>query len=143
MADTWREIEAEWQGGNGFIGTNAKGASVQMGMVNEMPGVSPMEIVLIGLAGCTGLDIVDILAKKREKLKSLKVKVRGNRATDYPMVYKEIEVTYLLWGEGINPLAVERAIELSEKKYCSVSNMLCSVAKITSSYQIFDAQTLP
>jgi putative redox protein len=139
MLDNWREIEAEWQGGNGFIGRNAKGGAVQMGIVNEMPGVSPMEIVLVGLAGCTGLDIVDILAKKREKLKALKIKVRGNRATDYPMVYKEIEVTYLLWGDGISPKSVERAIELSEKKYCSVSNMLCSVAKITSTFQIFDS----
>lgn len=141
MPDNWKEIEADWQGGNGFIGRNAKGGSVQMGIINETPGVSPMEIVLIGLAGCTGLDIVDILAKKREQLKALKIKVRGNRASEYPMVYKEIEVTYLLWGEGINPKSVERAIELSEKKYCSVSNMLCSVAKITSSYQIFDPNT--
>lgn len=139
MTENWKEIEAEWQGASAFIGRNATGGSVQMGKINEIPGVSPMELILVGLAGCTGIDIVDILEKKREKLKALKVKVRGKKAEDYPMVYKEIEITYLLWGEGIKRESVERAIELSEKKYCSVSAMLCSVAKINSTYQIFDA----
>ncbi len=136
MTDDWREIEAEWQGGGTFIGKNATGGTVQMGKMNEKPGVSPMELILVGLAGCTGVDIVDILQKKRQPLEALKVKVRGKKAQDFPKIYKEIEVTYLVWGEGIDPKAVERAIELSEEKYCSVSAMLRHAADIRSSYRI-------
>ncbi len=113
MVDQWREIEAEWQGGGTFIGKNATGGTVQMGKLNDRPGVSPIEMILLGLAGCTGVDIVDILEKKRQPLKALKVNVRGKRAEDYPKVFKEIEVTYLIWGDGIDPNAVERAIQLS------------------------------
>jgi putative redox protein len=138
MADQWREIEAEWQGRGTFIGHNATGGTVQMGKLGEQPGVSPMELILIGLAGCTGVDIVDILKKKRQPLKALKVKVRGKKAEEFPKIYKEIEITYLIWGEGINPKAVERTIQLSEEKYCSVSAMLRSTAEIRSTYRILN-----
>jgi putative redox protein len=136
MSDQWREIEAEWKGGGAFIGTNASGGTVLMGKLDEHPGISPMEMLLVGLAGCTGVDIVDILAKKRQPLQALKVKVRGKKAGDFPKIYTEIEVSYLIWGEGIDPKAVERAIQLSEEKYCSVSAMLRQAAQIRSSYQL-------
>lgn len=140
MADQWREVEAEWKGGGAFIGRNAKGGTVQMGTLNEKPGISPMEMILTGLAGCTGVDIADIMQKKRQPIQALKVIVRGRRAEDFPMVYKEIEVTYLIWGDGIDPKAVERAIQLSEEKYCSVSAMLRSTAEIRSTYRILKAE---
>ena len=133
----WREIEAEWLGGDTFIGKNSRGGTVQMGKLNDKQGVSPMEMILAGLAGCTGIDIVDILQKKRAPLQALKVRVRGRKADDFPKIYQEIEVTYLVWGDGIDPKAVERAIELSEEKYCSVSLMLKPVAEIHNSYKIF------
>ena len=69
-------------------------------------------------------------------MKALKVIVRGKKAEDFPKIYKEIEVTYLLWGDGIDPKAVERAIQLSEEKYCSVRAMLCATVKIRSTYRI-------
>ncbi len=140
MVDQWREIEAEWQGGGTFIGRNPKGGMVQMGMLNERPGVSPMELILAGLAGCTGIDIVDILEKKRQPLKGLKVRVRGSRREEYPKIFTEIEIIYLIWGDGIDPKAVERAIQLSEEKYCSVSAMLSSAVEIKSSYQIIKSE---
>lgn len=136
MADQWREIEAEWQVGGTFIGRNATGGTVQMGKLNDRPGISPMELILVGLAGCTGVDIVDIMEKKRQPLKALTVKVRGKRADEHPKIYKEIEVTYLIWGDVIDAQAVERAIQFSEQKYCSVSAMLRSTAHITSTYRI-------
>jgi putative redox protein len=136
MSEEWKEIEAEWQGDGAFIGRNAVGGTVQMGKIGAVPGISPMELVLVGLAGCTGVDIADILIKKRKPPKALKVKVRGKKRDEFPMVYKEIEVTYLVWGVGIEAKDVERAIKLSEEKYCSVSAMLCTTAKITSTYQI-------
>jgi len=140
MAEQWREIEADWQGGGAFIGRNATGGTVQIGKIDDRPGVGPMELVLVGLAGCTGVDIVDILAKQREKLTAFKVKVRGKRADDFPQIYKEIEVTYLIWGDKINPKSVEKAIKLSEEKYCSVSLMLKPVAEIRSNYLIFSTE---
>jgi putative redox protein len=136
MTEQWREIEAEWMGGGSFIGRNASGGTVQMGKLDDRPGVSPMELILVGLAGCTGVDIVDILHKKRQAVKAFKVKVRGLRAIDYPKIYKEIEITYLIWGDDIDRIAVERAIQLSQDKYCSVSAMLRSVAKIRCNYEI-------
>jgi putative redox protein len=139
MADQWREIDVEWQGGSTFIGRNPAGGTVQMGKIGEQPGVSPMELILVGLAGCTGIDVANILDKKQEPLKALKVKVRGKRAEEHPKVFNEIEVTYLIWGEGISPTAVEHAIKLSEEKYCSVSAMLRSVAIIRSTYQIVNS----
>lgn len=142
MSDQWREIEAEWQGGGTFIGRNARGGAVQMGKLNEKPGVSPMELILVGLAGCTGVDIVDILEKKRQPLKALKVQVRGKKREDFPKIYTEIEVTYQVWGEGIDPQAVERAIELSEEKYCSVSAMLRATVEIRSKYQILSPEEM-
>ena len=113
-----------------------------MGTLNGKPGVSPMEMILVGLAGCTGVDIVDILEKKRQSLKAFKVKVRGFRREEYPKIFTEIEVTYLIWGDRIDPQAVEHAIRLSEEKYCSVSAMLRSAAKIRSTYHILNTGEL-
>ncbi len=140
MAEEWREIEAEWHSGGVFIGRNEAGGTVQMGGFDDKPGISPMEMLLVGLAGCTGVDIVDILQKKRQLLKGLKVKVRGKKAEDFPKVYREIEVEYLVYGKGIEPTAVERAIQLSKDKYCSVSAMLCHSAEIRHTYKIIDPE---
>lgn len=136
MAEAWREVAAEWQGDIAFVGKNAAGVAVQMGTLGEQPGISPMEMLLLGVAGCTGMDIASILAKKRQPVDALKVKVRGKRAETFPMVYKEIEVLYLVWGDGIDPKAVEQAIQLSEEKYCSASVMMRATAEMRSSYQI-------
>jgi putative redox protein len=143
MVDQWREIEAEWQGGSTFIGRNPTGGTVQMGKLNDRPGVSPMELILVSMAGCTGVDIADILEKKRQPVKALKVKVRGLRREEYPRIFTEIEVTYLVYGDGIDPQAVESAIRLSEEKYCSVSAMLRSAAAIRSTYQLFPTSEIP
>jgi putative redox protein len=139
MADEWKEIEAEWQTGGVFIGRNTAGGTVQMGKLDGRPGIGPMELVLVGLAGCTGVDIVDILTKMREPLNALKVMVRGKLAEDFPKIYTEIEIRYLICGDGINPKSVERAIQLSEEKYCSVGAMLKCAAQIRSTYQIISS----
>jgi putative redox protein len=136
MDDSWREVIAEWQGDTTFIGRNPTGGMVQMGSLDGKPGISPMELLLVGLAGCTGMDIAMILSKGRQPLVNLKVRVHGKRASDYPKIYTELEVTYMLWGEGLDLKAVERAIQLSEEKYCSVGIMLSKAASIHSTYRI-------
>jgi putative redox protein len=135
MADHWREVSATWKGGLNFVGESDKGGTVQMGQMDETIG--PMQLLLVGLAGCTGIDIVTILEKKRATPTDFKVKVRGKRADSFPMVYTEIEIEYLLWGDHLKVRDVEQAIHLSEHKYCSVSIMLGKTAKLSSPYKIF------
>jgi putative redox protein len=136
MDNSWREVVAIWQGETSFIGHNPSGGTVQMGKIGDKPGISPMELLLAGLAGCTGMDIASILTKQRQPFTALQVRARGKRAADYPMIFTEFEVIYLVWGEGIDPQAVERAIQLSEEKYCSVGLLLSKASPIHSSYRI-------
>ena len=95
-----------------------------------------MQLLLVAIAGCTGIDIVSILQKKQADLMDMQVKVAGKRADDYPMIWTYIHITYLLWGNSIKAKDVEQAIELSENKYCSVGIMLGKSAKISSEYKI-------
>ena len=136
MTEEWTEITAAWNSDSTFIGQNAAGGNVQMGSLDGKPGFSPMHLLLIAVAGCTGMDIVSILQKKRLALSDLQVRVRGKRAMDYPMIWTDIHITYLVWGEAIQAKDVEQAIQLSEDKYCSVGLMLGKAARITSEYQI-------
>lgn len=100
--------------------------------------LSPMELLLVGMAGCSGVDVVGILNKKRVSLSDFKINVCGKRADTYPMVYTEIEVEYLFWSEDLLAKDAEQAIKLSEEKYCSASVMLGKTAIITSTYKIFE-----
>ena len=140
MKSDWKEVIAEWQGERSFLGKTDIGGTVQMGAVEGIPGASPMELLLLGVAGCTGIDVALILEKKRQPLQDLKVRVRGRRADEFPKVYTEIEIEYLLWGEGLSKKAVEQAIQLSEDKYCSASAMMSKTATITSSYRILSSE---
>ena len=136
MASDWKTVTATWKGDLTFIGESAEGGTVQMGPYDGESGIGPMKLVLACLAGCTGIDIVSILKKKKVNLTDFKVNVRGKRAETYPMVYTDIEVEYILWGDDLKTRDVEQAIKLSEQKYCSVSAMLEKTAKIRSSYKI-------
>lgn len=134
--DEWRELTADWIGGSAFKTKGTNGTEVVTGSNEMTKGASPMELLLIAKAGCTGMDIVSILEKKREPLKDIKIRVRALRAPEIPRVWTEIEVEYLVWGD-VNPDALEQAIQLSEEKYCSVGIMLGKAAELRSSYKIF------
>src|SRR6266700_2258773 len=97
-------------------------------------GFRPMELLLIGLAGCTGMDVISILRKKREPVTSYGVRVTGVRAEDHPMVFVEITVEHIITGHHIQEAAVERAIQLSQERYCGAGAMLGKVAHLTHSY---------
>lgn len=98
-------------------------------------GPRPMELVLMGLAGCTAMDVAAILRKKRQPFKGLEVNVQAERAATHPKVYTKIHVEYVIYGD-VDEKAARHAIELSENKYCSVSAMLRHTAEITWSYRI-------
>jgi putative redox protein len=99
-------------------------------------GSRPKELVLMALGGCTGSDVVSILQKKRVPLKDFRIHLTAQTAEEHPQVFTAIHVEYVFVGENINPADVERAIELSTTKYCSVTAMLRPSVKITHSYKI-------
>ncbi len=102
-------------------------------------GFRPMELLLAGLAGCTGMDVISILRKKRQQVTAYEVHATGRRAEDYPMVFVEISVEHVVTGHHLQPEAVARAIELSEERYCGAGAMLGKVARLTHTYRIVEA----
>jgi len=104
----------------------------------EETGPRPMQLLLVGLCGCTGMDVISILQKKRQAFTGLKVEATAQRAEEHPRVYTRIHLEFVVTGEGVDPAAVERSIELSQTKYCPASAMLGEVAEITSSYRIVE-----
>lgn len=94
-------------------------------------GTSPMELILIAIAGCSGMDIVTILEKMQVKVQRFETTVEGERASDHPRVFKDIEVVYKFWGEALPEDKLQRAVQLSMEKYCSVANMIDKVADLT------------
>ncbi len=102
-------------------------------------GFRPMELLLVGLAGCTGMDVISILRKKRQQVTGYEVDVTGVRAEDHPMVFVEITVEHIVTGHHLQPEAVAHAIELSEGRYCGAGAMLGKVARLTHTYRIVEA----
>ena len=137
-SNIWIEIITTWDGADGYSAENKFGATVLIGEPKDgKPFISPMEMLLAGLAGCTGIDVIDILKKKRQLPVEFKIKVRGNQKIDsFPKVFTEFQVEYLFWGENLIAKDVEQAIQLSEEKYCSVGGTLSKAAPIHSTYRI-------
>ena len=102
-------------------------------------GFRPMEMLLVGLGGCTGMDVISILRKKRLQVTGYEVHVSGIRAEDHPMVFVEITVEHIVTGYHIQPEAVARAIQLSEERYCGAGAMLGKVAHLTHTFRIVEA----
>jgi len=131
-----------WKSGMSFEGTPSSGFPVWMDTSEEYGGtnngIRPMEMVLVGLGGCTAMDVVPILKKKRQDVTGFEIRVHGERAEEHPHVFTEITLEYVVTGHNIDPAAVERAIELSETKYCSVSAMLQKSVKIITKYTILE-----
>ncbi len=105
-------------------------------------GSTPKELLLMALAGCTSMDVLPILKKKRSPVAGYECIVKGVEREEHPRIYTEIHIEYILYGDGIKPEDVERAIELSTTKYCSVSAMLSASSKISHSYRIEPASKL-
>src|SRR2546422_8339604 len=124
---------AIWAEGERYIGQASSGHAIVIDAAKEKTANSPMELVLIGLCGCTASDVVSILRKKREPFTSLEVRAQAERAPNPPSVYTEIKLIYRVGGK-VSRKAVEDAVRLSKEKYCSVSAMLNKTAKI--SYEI-------
>jgi len=124
--------------GNRYISTDSTGHSVVMSLPNENTGMKPSELILSALAGCSAVDVVNILEKKHTPLTHLEVNVTAEQDADPPWTFRKIHMKFIVKGKGITEKNLSQAIELSEEKYCSVAATLRGVAEITTSYEILD-----
>ncbi len=125
------EAKVNWTDNDRFVGQASSRHALVLDAGQDKTANSPMELVLVGLCGCTATDVVNILRKKREPFTSVEVRAEAERAPEPPTVYTHIKLTYRVAG-NVSKKAVEDAVRLSKDKYCSVSAMLQKTAKITS-----------
>ena len=128
-----------WDNGLKFEGTSDGGFSLDMGPGEGETSFWPMELILMGLIGCTAMDVISILEKKRQKVTGFVVTGNADRAEEHPKVFTSVHIHYKVTGHDIDPKAVERAIELSETKYCPAQAMLSKAAGMELTYEIIDA----
>ena len=135
-------ISVKWIDGMLMVGKSDSGHAIVMDGPPEIGGanlgVRPMEMLLLGMAGCTMIDVVSTLEKMRENLSDCQTKVSADRGTEYPKVFTNIHVHFILRGKKLNPSKVEKAIKLSAEKYCSASIMLGKTAVITHDFEIIE-----
>ena len=131
-----------WVEDRTFVGRSGSGHSVVMDVAGDSgghdAGVRPMEMLLLGMGGCTAFDVVDILEKSREPVEGCVVELEAERAVDLPRVFKRIRVTYLISGRGLSKKKADRAVKLSAEKYCSATLMFAKTAEITHEVRVRD-----
>lgn len=135
-------VDLRWEHDFQFTATDAYGHRLTIDAPAEegapFAGFKPGELLLASLAACSGIDVVNILSRQRQQLSGMEVKVTGRQQSDPPWAWEEIELEYILRGKGLKTSAVERAIHLSETRYCSVWATLAGRARITSTYRIVE-----
>ena len=135
-------ISVKWIDGMLMVGKSDSGHAVVMDgppeIGGENLGVRPMEMLLLGMAGCTMIDVVSTLKKMREDVVDCQTQVSADRSEEYPKVFTNINVHFILKGKQLNPSKVDKAIKLSAEKYCSASIMLGKTAVITHDFEIIE-----
>jgi len=129
-----------WIGGKQFIGIDSTKHSVVLSTPDEGVGMKPSEMLLVALASCTSVDVVEIMAKRRTPLSMLEVGVSAEQDSDPPWAFRKIHLHYRLAGAGITEDSAKMAIKLSEEKYCSVAATVRGVAEITWDFELVDGQ---
>jgi putative redox protein len=128
-----------WEGqGLAFQARGGSGFQLRFDSPAGLDAGSPMELVALASAGCTASDVISILQKKQQHVTQFEVNMVGMRAEEHPKVYTSIDLEYVVTGRNVDPKAVERAIELSLTKYCSVNLMLEKAVQINHRYRIVD-----
>ena len=129
-----------WAGGLKFEGTSVFGHKIATDAAKEAggkeEGFKPTELLLFGIAGCTGIDVVRILEKQKQQLRSLEIRLTAHQNEDYPRPFHTIEVKYIASGPNLDEKKLAQAIELSESKYCVVSQTLEHETKVVTSYEV-------
>jgi putative redox protein len=136
------QARVNWKSGLSFEGTADSGFSISLGAEAEVGGVNdgfrPLELMALSLAGCTAMDVISILQKKRQDVTDFEVRVDAQRAGDHPKVITAAVIEYLVSGHAVDEAALLRAIELSAQRYCPAQSMLSQVFPIELQYQIFE-----
>ncbi|MBA3071211.1 MAG: OsmC family protein [Nitrospirae bacterium] len=136
------EAKVTYVDGLQFVGEAASGHAIVMDGDREVggrnTGARPMEMLLIGLGGCSGMDVVSILKKKKQEINGVEIKVKGEKAENYPKKFTDIDIEFIVRGRNVSEDAVKKAVELSMGKYCSVKATLEGSAKVTWSYKIIE-----
>ena len=131
-----------WSKGMSFTGSADSGFTVPLGtdpsVGGDNDGFRPMELLVVGLAGCTAMDVISILRKKRQDVTGFEVTVDTERAGEHPKVVTAFAIRYIVRGRSVDPRAVERAIELSRDTYCPAQAMLSKAAPITLSFEVVE-----
>ena len=136
------EARIQWVGERTFVGVSGSGHGVVMGARYEdrpAPGPSPMEMLLLGLGACTAFDVVHILERGREPVTGCTVAVEAERAETDPQVFTRVHLSYVITGKGLARAKAERAVRLSEEKYCSASAMFIKTAVMTREVEVVDS----
>lgn len=137
--------EVSWQGGLTFTGAADTGFQVPLGADPAVGGADdgfrPMELMAVSLAGCTAMDVISILRKKRQDVTAFDVKVKAERAEEHPKVFTSAVIEYEVTGHGIQEAAVRRSIELSAEQYCPAQGMLAKVMPIELNYVIYEGDS--
>jgi len=135
----------KWLDNMSFVGESESGHSVVMDGPPDSGGrnmgVRPMEMVLLGMGGCTAFDLVLILQRQRQQVIDCRVELDADRADDVPKVFTRIHVHYVVTGKGLDDKKIARAVEMTAEKYCSVSIMLAQSVDITHDYEIVEADS--
>jgi putative redox protein len=129
----------EYAGNDFFVAVTPSGHAQVLDAKSERSAApGPLELLLVALGGCTAVDVVSILEKKRQKVTKYHVEVRGERREENPRSFHRLEVRHIVTGQGVSPEAVRRAIELSTDKYCSVAATLRPAAEIVSTFEVLE-----
>lgn len=137
------EAKVTWKEDLTFIGTADSGFNVQIDTKKAAggndSGLTPMELLAIGVAGCTAMDVISILTKKRQDVTQFEVQVHAQRADEYPKKFTAMNIEYVVTGKEVDPEALARAVELSEEKYCSAIASLRGNVEFTHTLTIHEA----
>ena len=130
------KAQLTWTQGLQFLGQPENGPGVIMDTPQNGSGASPMQFLLMGMAGCSAMDVISILEKKKAAVSGLKINIEGDQAENHPRRFTHVRIEFVVHGKDIKEKDVERSIELSVTKYCSV--MASVNAEVTHSYKIID-----
>ena len=134
-----------WQDGLTFTGTSDTGFEIALGADPKVGGANdgfrPMELMAVSLAGCTAMDVISILKKKRQEVTGFEVRVRADRADQHPQVLTSALIEYEVTGRGIDEAAVRRAIELSAERYCPAQAMFSKIMPMKLDYLIYEGES--
>ncbi len=140
------QVKVKWIDGVSFVGESESGHAVVLDGAPENGGrnigMRPMEMLLIGMGGCTSFDVVAILKKARQPIVHCVAEIEATRADTAPKVFTKIHVHFVLTGTGLNPVQVERAVKLSAEKYCSASIMLSQACPISHDFEITEPESI-